>query len=239
MNIDLDALGVNTDNLLFASLYGSRKENSDVDIFLVFNGVKPEKSVVVGEYDLNQIEYGDFLFRLSNLDPEYTDPLLTGEQFFGNYEVVENISEFLRRVNLSEGSFDYLSKRGLETFLQAEMLFSGSKYDLFKENVNTYNFEDVFENSLGNVTNAPPKMLKSLSSLTYAFSYLAFRERYSNGFKLLTLKEILESPITEFENNFGSFMNYYKKVAPANIEINIVGGYFDYIEEKLRNGKFY
>ncbi len=116
--------------------YGSRKLGRDVDLLFVFKGIPVKKNIVYEPYDLSQVEYGDFLFRLGNWDIEYTEPILTGDYVFGNAEVLENAREFLHTNRPTLENLDYMGKRALETYLQAEMLYSRGKNELFGGRVN-------------------------------------------------------------------------------------------------------
>ena len=77
-------------------MYGSKKKEKDIDLFLIFKGIAVQKNIVHHQFDLSQVEINDFLFRLENFDIEYTDPILTGEYLFGNTEMLEKAKEFLK-----------------------------------------------------------------------------------------------------------------------------------------------
>ena len=130
-------------NPLFGMLYGSQKPGRDIDIFLLF-GTPVKKNIVRGQFDLNQIEYNDFLFRLNNFDIEYTEPVLTGDYFFGDIEILRRAKQFLDTAKPTEENLDYLGKRALETYLQAKVLYSQGQNELFDKIVNEgENFKDL------------------------------------------------------------------------------------------------
>jgi len=193
--------------------YGSRKLGRDVDLLFVFKGIPVAKNIVQGQYDLSQVDYEDFSFRLGNWDIEYTEPVLTGEYIFGNAELLEKAREFLNTGKPTPENLDYMGKRALETYLQAEMLYSQGKNELFNGRVNSRETFNGLTRELVGVRDfefESPIISKALSQLTYTLSYIASRGRYSLGEREVTLKGILESPVSRCEAELVGLMRYFK-----------------------------
>ena len=96
------------EDVKFALLYGSRKEFSDIDIFMVGEEIPRIRNdwIDVVSYSLNEFEEKRSLF-----DVEITDPLFSGEFVFGNRDYLEEqkqrlmgqlITEETIRHNLNE-----------------------------------------------------------------------------------------------------------------------------------------
>ncbi|MCK5044009.1 hypothetical protein KAR52_03350 [Candidatus Pacearchaeota archaeon] len=210
-------------------LYGSRKEGKDIDLFFVFKGIPVQKNIVYNQFDLSQIKFNDFQFRLENFDIEYTEPILTGEYLFGDIEILKKAKEFLKTSKPNKENLNYLSKRALETYLQAEVFYAQGKNELFNEKVNEENFKDLTSKLLTveDFDFYCPRILKSLSLLTYSLSYLASKKRYSNGEKQVTFKGILNKPITKYDKALVNLIRYFKsKNEISKMNMSKINQYF-------------
>ena len=193
--------------------YGSRKKGKDIDLFFMFKGIPVQKNVVYNQFDLNQIEFNDFQFRLENFDIEYTEPILAGEYLFGDIEILKKAKEFLKTKKPDKENLDYLGKRALETYLQAEIFYVQGKNELFNEKVNE---GEDFQNLTSKLLNEKefsfycPRILKSLSLLSYSLSYLASKKRYANGATQVTFKEILDNPVNKYDKKLSDLVKYFK-----------------------------
>lgn len=196
---------------LLAMIYGSQNPKSDLDIFLIYD-FPVKKSVYLNKYDLNQLEINDFFFRLLNKDVEYTEPLLTGKYIYGKKEILTKSIEFLESNDLREKNFEYLKKRSIETFVQAENFYSLGKEEIFKNFAQRENAL-LLKKRLFNKNNKFDSIIinKALSTLTYTLSYLASIKRYKKKEKTITIKEILENPKNKIEETFSNLRNYFKK----------------------------
>ena len=219
-------------------IYGSRKEEKDIDLFFIFRGVLVQKNIVYNQFDLNQIELNDFLFRLENFDIEYTEPILTGEYLLGDIEILERAREFLSAKKPNEENLDYLGKRALETYLQAEMLYAQGKSELFNARVNT---GEGFKDLTSEFLNAKdfsfyfPRIIKSLSLLTYSLSYLASKKRYSEGERQVTFSEILREPTTEYGKELVDLVEYFKsRNETEEMDMPKINQYFTNTKNLLR-----
>ena len=212
-------------------LYGSKNEGSDVDVFLIFANIPIKKSIGEGVLDLNQIGYKDFLFKLGNWDLEYTEPILTGDYLFGNKEILEKSKEFLRTNKPDEQSLDYLGKRSLETYLQAETVCAAGKNELFNELLKTGEKSNSLISKLLGKNNhcfESSQILKSLSVLSYTLSYMAAHDRYCKGEGVTTLNQIFCEQDTEIEKELARLVKYFKTKNENKQKIKIpeIDGYF-------------
>lgn len=89
----------------FAVLYGSKKSTSDVDIFIVGDGVKTYKNDWLDIYAMSSEEFDG---RLDAMLIDVTDPLFTGDIVFGKEEV-----ENLKRKVLEQPITDDMIKENL------------------------------------------------------------------------------------------------------------------------------
>jgi hypothetical protein len=232
-------LRISTDKLIFGMVYGSKNPETDIDIFLTYSESKPQKSISFEKYDISQVEINDLIFRLNNLDPEYTEPLLTGTRFFGDQQIINNIRNLINNTKLNESSSDYLKKRGLETFLQSKILYSKGLYDSFKNLANISDYETIKKDIFEKNKYSSNTLSKSLSNLSYSYSYLAFEKRYSKNNKTPILSNLLLNPIGKLEEKFSDLMNYYKNNSNSEINIEKTEDYFQFIEEQLRKANLY
>src|SRR3989339_493837 len=166
-------------NPLFCIEYGSRKKESDIDLFLVDNNIPPTK-----------------------------------------------------------GSFDYISKRSIETFLQAESYYSFGKCEIFKESFMIG--EDfkilsskIFDKKL-EFDSLP--LEKSLSILSYSLSYLSSLKRYQDGEGIVTFRNLLENPRNDAENLLKDVRSYFKSASKkkSQLSFQMIDYYFDVSKNLLK-----
>ncbi len=86
-------------------VYGSRNKDKDIDLFLIFKDKNVPKNIINSKFDLFQTEQNNFFFRLNNFDPEYTEPILTGEYLLGNNAIIEKSKEFLLNITIKKMSY--------------------------------------------------------------------------------------------------------------------------------------
>lgn len=210
--------------------HGSRNSESDIDILFIFKGGPVKKSVVYGQFDINQIEFNDFQFRLMNWDIEYTEPILTGDYVFGNRELLERSKSFLNTEKPTKGNLDYIGKRALETYLQAEMLYANGKDELFGQLANRdEGFKDLALKlfSEDNFSFNSSQISKSVSLLTYSLGYLASKERHRLNERNITLKDIRENPHTLYDKEFVKVREYLKnKKDKSGMKFTEIDPYF-------------
>lgn len=221
---------------LLGIIYGSKKENSDLDVFLLYD-FYVEKNVFNLGYDLNQIDKNNFLHKIYCRDIEYTEPILTGDYFTGNKDIFLESKNFLLNEIPKKEIFDYLKKRTIETFLQAENYYSFGKIDLFNQlAVNNQSSEKIkslfFENGFfdSEILN------KSLSLLTYTYSYLASILRYKEGYNFVTIENIMKNPINEIEINFCNLRRYFKDCIKKKQSLSFkeIDSYFEIAQNLIR-----
>ncbi|HLD54836.1 MAG TPA: hypothetical protein VJB35_01115 [Candidatus Nanoarchaeia archaeon] len=225
-------------NPLFCIEYGSRKKESDIDLFLVDNNIPIAKSIFSNNYDLMQIEKRDFEYRFANRDIELTEPILTGKLLFGNQEFIDTAIKFLNNTSPTKGSFDYISKRSIETFLQAESYYSFGKCEIFKESFMIG--EDfkilsskIFDKKL-EFDSLP--LEKSLSILSYSLSYLSSLKRYQDGEGIVTFRNLLENPRNDAENLLKDVRSYFKSASKkkSQLSFQMIDYYFDVSKNLLK-----
>ncbi|MBT5023256.1 hypothetical protein HOK51_08985 [Candidatus Woesearchaeota archaeon] len=194
-------------------LYGSRKKESDIDLLLVYENGPIEKNQIKDNYDLSQVTKSDYLFRLTNWDLEYTEPILTGSFVEGNNELFKSSLEYLKNNKPNEQNLDYLNKRSIETFFQAKKLYELGKNNLLTDMFKQSKSADEICNTL--LKNKSEQIqtfdvLKSLSVLTYSLSYLSFRQKYEMGNSNVTLSNVLEFPKTDLDKKLLDLRMYVK-----------------------------
>ncbi len=197
-----------------------------------------KKNIFINNYDLNQIEINNFYFKLFNRDIEYTEPLLTGNYFFGDKKILKQSKDFLQNKNPEKEIYDYLGKRSIETFLQAENFYSSGKNDLFnKLAISGESLSSVKDKIFKNNFNFDSEIInKSLSILTYSLSYLASIKRYQNGERTITINQILNNPINDIEKQFFSLRDYFKSCSKGEkkLSFNKIDTYFNETKFLLR-----
>jgi len=90
--------------ITFALLYGSRKEFSDIDIYLISDEIKPFSSdwIDVRVHTQRRFEKG-----IINFDVRVTDPLFSGEFIFGNRDYFEQQKQVLKNQQITEEAISY------------------------------------------------------------------------------------------------------------------------------------
>ena len=221
---------------LLGIVYGSKKKKNDLDIFLLYD-FPVEKNIFINNYDLNQIEKNNFSFKLAHKDIEYTEPILTGDYFTGNKQILEEAKDFILNKPVEKGVFDYLIKRSIETFLQSKELYSSGKTNLFNElatnNEDCYSIKDKL---FGDDFKFKSEIInKSLSVLTYSLSYLASIKRYKEGEKFITINQISKNPISDLERNFCELRKYFKDCSKNKklLSFRKIDNYFQKTESLL------
>jgi hypothetical protein len=204
-----EVLGESHANLLTALTYGTK--DKDLDLLLIFQNIKPKKSRIVDNLDLHQIEIQNFIERIKHWDPEYTDPIMTGEVITGDEIILTKTREFLETTKPTQEALDYLKKRGIETYLQADMYRTYGLYSIASQ-INSLPEQELTQILVEGEKQLPrnEEIQISLSLLTYTLSYLAFQQRYQNGGGITTLKQILDSPQTQLEINLEEIRRNYK-----------------------------
>jgi len=178
--------------------YGSKKPGSDRDLFTVIPNFKGQKALVCGDYDVSQIDKEDFVRKLELLDPEYTEPILNGELIVGEGSVLEDFRMRIQKIEPGKRSLDYLMHRSFENLLQAKNAFTGGDLEIFYKTIKSGN-PTIKTSLIGDraLVGVPSTHYTTgVCSLCYSLSYMAFKERYEKGSEVLTLNEILESPLT-------------------------------------------
>jgi len=215
---------------LLGLIYGSRKKDSDKDIFLIYE--KPiEKNIFINNFDFNQIDFKKFKEKIFYRDIEYTEPILTGEYFLGDRKILDNSIKFLHENQPEENIYDYLKKRSIETFLQASSFYSKGKEEMFIKMAYS-NFppskikKNLFENNLqfhSEIFN------KSLSTLTYSLSYLSSIYRYKNREKFVTVNELMDNPKNKMEETFSNLRKYFKSCSKKlnSLSFDKIDAYFE------------
>lgn len=219
---------------LLGIIYGSKQKTSDLDIFLIYD-FPVEKNVFIDNYDLNQIEKNNFSFKLFNKDVEYTDPILTGEYFIGNEQILQEAKYFVLNKPVEKNSFDYLTKRSIETFLQAKELYSSGKIELFNRLAMNNEDGEIIKKKifLEDFKFKSEIINKSLSVLTYSLSYLSSIKRYKEGDKFITIHQISKYPKNEIERDFCSLRDYFKDCSKGNRLLS-----FKEIDSHFENTKY-
>jgi hypothetical protein len=209
-------------NLLLGMIYGSQKKGNYLDIFLVYNN-NVKKNIPVNNLnnlDISQIEINNFKKKIFYRDIEYTEPILTGKYLCGNKNILEKAKDFLINTDPDVSIYDYLGKRCIKAFLQAEEYYFLAQQELFikmySSNISLFKMKNYF---FGNDFKLDSKILNiriftrllySLSLLNYSLSHLSARKRYIEGARTVTLQNILDNPLNSIEKKLVVLRNYFK-----------------------------
>lgn len=103
-----------------ALLYGSKKPESDIDLFIVSNSIKP---MYEGWIDVSAVTKKDLEYLTSQLDISVTDPLFTGEYICGDRSYLEQMKQRILDAEITPEMISYSKK-------QAEIArILGMRYD--------------------------------------------------------------------------------------------------------------
>ncbi len=241
-------------NLLLGMIYGSQKKGDDLDILLIYNNnVKQfpvydnnvRKNILANNFDIGQIEINNFQKKIFYRDIQYTDKILTGKYLCGNKDIFEKAKDFLINTSPNKHIYDYLGKRSIETFLQADQYYFLAKRELFAEmlisnmswsKMKNYFFETGFELDSEILNKSIFINLNySLSILSYSLSYLSSIKRYKKGERTVTLQGILDNPLNQIENELKNLRNYFKLCYKKEKKISLdkINSYFGDVKALL------
>lgn len=180
---------LNLNELEFLILYGSKRDYGDVDLLAVS---KNNDHKYTGHLDIIQVAKKDFVERLKLFDIELTEPILTGELIIGNEYNFKKIKKQLFKQKFSEESSNYLKKRILNIYNNAEYCYDSGVYEAKQKLINNFNGDlsiKIIEEETDFIS---PHFLISLNNMSYIMSYSLSNELYKNGSKVLSLNEIIE-----------------------------------------------
>jgi len=197
---------------LLGMVYGSRKEKSDTDLFLLYSNNGIEKAQIRNNIDCLQSGFENFLKRFSHRDIEFTEPILDGQYLYGDEKIAKWGLDYLENVGPNYVSINYLKSRALETYLQSNIFYSMGMNENFNEQVN----KTPLEIGIVDILNEKNKfnnenLLRGLGVLSYSLSYLSVVKRYEDGAKKVTLKEMVNNPFSEKEFFLKELRKYYKE----------------------------
>ena len=158
-------------NLKLAVLYGSKKPYSDIDFLLVFDDNAETKKYAPNDPDILEIKEKEFIEKTRMLDPQYTEPLLTGELVYGDKNNFRELKRAIKRIKPDEKIVSYLQGMSDEC------------------NKNALQFEKMSEEK---TQKARYNKHCSLLCQSFSQSYMAFADIYKKIKKPLTLKEVLK-----------------------------------------------
>lgn len=88
----------------FAILYGSKKPYSDIDLFIVSDGIK---GFFNGWLDIYSKSRAEFEYSLKMLDLSVLEPLFKGELILGDINEFKRIKEKIRNIRITEEAINY------------------------------------------------------------------------------------------------------------------------------------
>lgn len=88
-----------------AILYGSKKPESDIDLFIVSNN--KTNNYFNGWLDVYEVNRDDFKYWLNNLDISITDPLFSGILIYGNENYFNFLKSLVIKTPISQESINY------------------------------------------------------------------------------------------------------------------------------------
>ncbi len=197
---------------ILSVVYGSRKDGSDIDLFLIYQDEPLEKAQIKDGIDCLQNGIKDFFNRFSSRDIELTEPIINGEYLQGNREIFEWAKNFLDISEVSQKNITYLKERSLESYLQANLFRDMGINEHFSEQAIKTPLEDGVIDVLGEQTRFNNfNIYRGLGILTYCLSYLTSSKRYEEGAKKVTLKDMIQNPVNDEEKTLKTLRIYYKE----------------------------
>jgi hypothetical protein len=189
--------------------YGSRKEHSDIDLLLLVSDDLPWRSAFLGRLDLLCISFHEFRGRISNFDPRFTEPLLTGEIVYGDETELRNLSSGLNTQPNAE-VYRYLLKLSIEQYNN-----STSFFDRYRS------------------TGKANDLIWSLTNLGFAYSAILLREQYQKKWtKPLTITEIIDQQVdVKFEKLWNDIRMAKKQ--PVSINDRVYQEHLESYEKKI------
>ncbi len=152
-------------NIDFIILYGSKKPNSDIDLFIVSKN--DSLNYFNGWLDIYQLNRDEFLKSLKKLDISVTDPLFSGELIYGDANYYENLKKKILAFPITKEMIKYnlIEAKKQEALIEYYLKYFDSK-------------------------NISKRSLKIM--LKYGYSFRKNAELLKRGIKALTYKNILE-----------------------------------------------
>jgi len=206
-NIAKEKLKERFDDLEFLILEGSKKPYSDIDLCAILkDGVKIDDYKHSRCIDFVQYNLSDFEKNLNNFEVFATEPIFTGELIIGDESKFRNMKNVIQNKIPSNDVCDNLSKKGVKILENSKLYFDYSNF------------------------------AESIVSLAYALSYKTFAEEYSNGSKVLTYKEILNSKKNLLLNEV---YDYQKCVEHGKVQFdkNVLAYFINKVSGGINNEK--
>ncbi len=100
--------GKNFDNIELILAYGSKKPNSDIDLFILSKNNRGE--LYNGWLDIYEVDNKNFEFMLNNFDISVTDPIISGELIYGSSTKLQKIKEDLISKPINNEAIQYNNK---------------------------------------------------------------------------------------------------------------------------------
>lgn len=167
----LKSLLAGSDNpLLFLTIYGSRKQGSDIDLLAVYAGVLPHFDYSIGRLDLLALGIRQFERLLKNHDLIVTEPLLTGDLLFGDPVEWEERKQSFLETRPNDASLYHLAMRMMQVMNSAESFLE--RFQATSQKTDAFFF---------------------LKNLSFALGYLGFLQEYARGRFPIVLKDVLDA----------------------------------------------
>ncbi len=120
-------------NIDFIILYGSRKPESDIDLFVV--STNHSRNYFNGWLDIYELNRNEFYYALDRFDISVTDPLFSGKLIYGDNDVIEKLKEKILKKPITSESISY---NILEAEKQKEFLKYFSEKDKRRKDCLSY-----------------------------------------------------------------------------------------------------
>ena len=96
-------------NINFIVLYGSKKPEKDIDLFIVSNN--PSQDYFNGWLDIYELNMEEFRQRLGNFDISVTDPLFSGTLIYGDKSYFKQMKQKIKNQPITQESIEYNIKQ--------------------------------------------------------------------------------------------------------------------------------
>lgn len=125
--------GSTFENIDFAVLYGSKKPESDIDLFIVSNN--QSTNYFNGWLDIYELHREEFNKKSLNLDISVTDPLFSGKLIYGNINFFEGVKQKIQNRSITQ---EAITHNSTEAEKQKEYLPQFSETDKRRQNCLSY-----------------------------------------------------------------------------------------------------
>lgn len=218
----------NFQNINLVIAYGSFER--DIDLLIINNIAKAinRGSLKIGKtlIDFIEISKSLLLSKLEMLDPIYTEPILTGEIYLGDEELLNELKEVIFKTKPNQKLLLYLFNEGIMFLNLAISLISMHIYEgnLAKLHKGDMNLDVSFVDEIFQTLSIEDKkdtrsaaIESAIISLSFSCSYLAFCKHYYENKNVITYRELIKSEANEKLREIEEYKRKILRGEPPNL----------------------